>query len=272
MFKHIFIIFPFNGNFVHPEISIFFLVFINLVVFSLSGCGINNTDIAFQSDIFPGESKSFGSGVVTSIIESDENDTPLAVGVVFTSAALTNSDTANSSVKLRMPQTVASTQFDHIEVEWKPGGQSPAGIYDVPRFSFLFFIISEAERNKISGVGIDSVKMYLQPDPKFIPEDYKLLPLSGSAKKGTMFYDSTAKEFNGGIFDKTLIYRYYNGKLIALEIMIAKSFFETHRTFIGNVKQPEKFQLPGFYPLKYNIKFTGSQNKFTVSLINLKRH
>ena len=249
-----------------------FLFYLSVIYLSFSGCDINNTDIAFRTKIFSGESKNFGSGVVTSIIESDENDVPLAVGVVFTSAVLTSLDTTNLSATLKMPQTVASTQFDHVEVEWQPNGQLPQGINNTPNFSIRFYIITESEQNNILGISADSVKMYLRPDSQFIPKDYILLPGSGSPKKGVMFYDSTAKEFNSGIFDKALIYRYYNGKLIAIEIMISKSFLETNQTFIGDIKQPEKFQLPGFYPLKYNIKFTGSQNKYTVSLINLIRH
>jgi len=253
-------------------LQILTIVFICFIFFPLSGCDINNTDIAFQTKTFSGESKSFGSGVVTSIIESDKDDLPKAVGIVFTSAALRNLDTTNLSVILKMPQTVASTQFDHIEVEWQPNGKTSQGISNKPIISFRFYIITESEQNNISGLESDSVKMYLLPDSQFIPKNYILLQNSGMPKKGVMFYDSIAAKFNNEKFDKSLIYRYYNGKLIALEIIISKSFLEKNKTFIGEIKQPDKFQLPGFYPLKYNVKFTGSQNKYTVSLINLIRH
>ena len=257
--------------FIKQKFFFIFLAFFIVVIEIISGCEINDTDNSFQPRILAGESKSFGLGVVTSIIETDENDIPTAIGVVFTSAALEGLDTTNLSVTLRMPQTVASTQFDHIVVEWNPEGHSPEGIYDIPHFDFRFYIINEAEQNSISGIGADSIKMYRQPDSQFVPKDYKMIPNSGTPKIGVHFYDIASTELKGVPFDKTLIYDFYDGKIVSIEPMITKSFFETKTTFVGDIKQPEKFQLPGFYPLQYNIKFTGSQSKYTVALINLTR-
>ena len=257
--------------FIKQNFFIIFLVFFIVTIEFFSGCEINDTVNTFQRRILAGESKSFGMGVVTSIIETDENDIAIAVGVVLTSTALEGLDTTNLSVTLRMPQTIASTQFDHIVVEWNPKGHSPKEIYDIPHFDFRFYLINEAEQNNISGIGADSIKMYKPPDSQFVPKDHKMIPNSGTPKIGVRFYDTTSTELKVP-FDKTLVYDFYNGKMVSIEPMVTKSFLETKTIFVGDIKQPEKFQLPGFYPLNYNIKFTGSQSKYTVTLFNLKRH
>jgi hypothetical protein len=72
---------------------------------------------------------------------------------------------------------------------------------------------------------------------------------------GTHWTDTTAAEFHGQVFTKTLIYGSDKGKFCFIEPMFTKAFLETHPHFTANIKQPAEFQRGGYYPTSYKIDY-----------------
>lgn len=220
-----------------------------------------------------GESKKLGDGVVRSFVRTVEGR-PVAVGVTFTEAALNNLPTTGdrglgccqNETLLHLPQALEVPPFTHIAVNWNPNGHVPPGIYDKPHFDFHFYMMDDAERQKIAA---DDANFAKPPPAECVPAGHIATP--GVMKMGVHWIDPASPEFHGVPFTKTFMYGAYNGRVNFVEPMITKAQFETKQDSTDTIAQPKVYPL-GYFPTAYSVKYDAAAKEYTVVLEGLTAH
>ncbi len=132
------------------------------------------TAVSYAGEIISGDTKPLGNGTVTSWIKLGDDGKPQSIGITLTDGALNGLPGANDkgSIKLTsfpeistfeyvlsLPKEAALTPFNHISINWNPTGHPPE-CYGVQHFDFHFNMETEQEREAITDVGIDTLKVY----------------------------------------------------------------------------------------------------------------
>ena len=86
---------------------------------------------------------------------------------------------------------------------------------------------------------------------------------------GTHWTDPTSPEFNGQPFTATLVYGFYEGRVIHLEPMVTSDFLATQPDFTAAIKLPASFSEPGLYPGSYRVRFDSAAAEYVISLEGL---
>jgi hypothetical protein len=230
---------------------------------------------ASAEQIFIGESKKLGNGIVRSWMKLDAACKPLAIGVTFSESALTGlpmelpEGEHGFEYSLSLPEQAAGTPFKHIGLNWNPKGHEPDHIYTVGHFDFHFYMIPEKERLAITTEGEGMKKLQRQPAAEFVPEDYVYGPGSEFPRMGSHWAYKHAHEFHGQAFTATYIYGSYDGQFIFQEPMVTKAFLESKPNFSAPVKQAAKFAKPGYYPTHYSVNYDPQSREYSVALEGL---
>jgi CRISPR/Cas system CMR-associated protein Cmr5 small subunit len=218
-----------------------------------------------------GETKQLGAGEVRSWVSLDSNGNPTAIGVTFSEAALSTlpkeppPGQEGTEVSINFPQE-AGIPFKHIGLDWNPNGHIPAHIYDVPHFDFHFYTITEKERDRITVQGDDVARSQKQLPTEFLPEGYIYVPDAVVPRMGNHMINPLSKELHNQAFTSTFLYGSYDGRLIFAEPMITKAFLEAKTNITEVIKQPAKYQQPGYYPTKYSVRYDPVKKEYTVAL------
>jgi len=142
----------------------------------------------------------------------------------------------------------------------------PPDFYGNPHFDFHFYMNTPEERAKITCKGDDTLRVYKAPAPEFIPQDYITAPLTGEGAMGWHWFDPNSSEFHHS-FTKTMIYGFYDGKMVFIEPMITKAFLETKPNTNETIKLPKAYPMTGvYYPTAYTVKYDETNKQYTVSL------
>lgn len=167
-------------------------------------------------------------------------------------------------------------------VNWNPHGHGAPGVYDVPHFDFHFYTQPKAERDAIRpgpcGIIVnceDFARGSIPVPPAYLPADYTDLQMVEVAM-GNHLLDQTSPEWNGAPFTRTFIFGSYDGKISFLEPMITHAWLQglaTGQNASGcrPVKQPQAWQIAGWYPQQYCIRYRANRDDLTVSLENFRR-
>ncbi|WFE28138.1 hypothetical protein O7623_02710 [Solwaraspora sp. WMMD791] len=167
-------------------------------------------------------------------------------------------------------------------VNWNPHGHGAPGVYDVPHFDFHFYIQPKAERDAIRpgpcGIIVhcdDFVRGTVPVPPQYLPADYTDLQMVEVAM-GNHLLDQTSPEWNGSPFTRTFIYGSYDGRISFLEPMITHSWLQglvtgQHSSACLPIKQPAAWQVAGWYPQQYCIRYRANRDDLTVSLEDFRR-
>ena len=202
---------------------------------------------------FYGPEVQMGNGHVRSWINITRENLPLALGIEFTSNSFENlpSTTASFSADrfdLRLHQkALAVTPFDHITINWEPGGHEP--FYFQPHFDIHFYKITIAQQNAIT-----AVPPTLRP-ANYLPPSY-VIQGATVPQMGTHWLNPASPEFppTSAPFTHTFIYGSNNGQVIFLEPMITRAFLLSGTSFSTSYPQPIHFSPSGtYYPTAYNI-------------------
>ena len=234
----------------------------------LTGCNTDSTMMS-KSATTIGETKAFGSGSITSWVKTNDNGDPSSIGVTFKESAVASLETDSEMMTMLMlPMTSAMSMmmampFDHIEVDWVPEGDPAPSVYDKAHLDCHFFTMSMSEQMGMMG-GRDTTMM----DMKYLPNGYMMDSVSEEGM-GVHCMDTTAKEFHGQPFDHSFLYGFYHGNMAFMETMCAKSFLGTKASYTGDLKQPQAFKKPGYYPLKYSVQYDAINKEYTISIDNL---
>lgn len=178
---------------------------------------------------------------------------------------------------LALPSIVANRPgipFRWIGVNWQVEGHIPPGIYDLPHFDFHFYIASQEAVRGIAtgpcGIFMDCAhfERATQPVPaKYV--DHRHVNVGAAvAAMGNHLIDTTAPEFAKPPrkFTHTWIFGAYDGRITFYEPMITREFFMSRPNVCTPIKQPQAWQIAGYYPTRYCIRFHQRANKYTVSL------
>jgi hypothetical protein len=182
---------------------------------------------------------------------------------------------------LALPSAVAGRSdipFRWVAVNWNGEGHEPHGVYDLPHFDFHFYIASEESVRKI---GVGSCAFFIdcadferatRPVPAKYVHDHHVNVNAAVAAMGNHLIDTTSPEFADPPrkFTHTWIFGAYDGSITFYEPMITHEFLMTRRNICVPIKQPQAWQIAGYYPSRYCIRYHDSANKYTVSLEGLE--
>ncbi len=246
-----------------------------LAGFALSvmvGCSDSTTTTPSKAATVLGDSVVLGKGKAISWMKTDDLGNPTSIGVTLTDSALTGLPTDTTvfhGYTIKLPaDAIARTAYDHIGLDWNPIGHEPSFIYGAPHFDFHFYQMTSAEQMAIVPPG-DSALADKMPPANQMPPDYTsthgLVPFMG-----VHWGDTTSAEFRGQPFTKTMIYGFYNGKMVFTEPMITKAYLETKPNVTENLKLPTAYAKTGvYYATKYTVKYDAAAKSWTISLDGL---
>lgn len=218
-----------------------------------------------------------GNGTVRTWAKLNKQGKPQAIGVTFSENALAGlpetgagpPDMPSVMHELALPKEALITGFDHIGLDWNPKGHVPKGVYNVPHFDVHFYRVPVRELAQITAMGKDLARCERQPAKQYMPAGYILPPGTSVPGMGAHALDASSPELHGQPFTQTFMHGFYNGNLIFLEPMVAKSFLETKPNVVTPVKLPKAYARKGFYPTRYRISYDPVRKEYTVALEGL---
>ncbi len=74
------------------------------------------------------------------------------------------------------------------------------------------------------------------------------------------------REQRPGIFDRTFIYGTYQDKVAFIEPMFTLDYIKSKPENVDTIKLPESFQIDGYYPSKYEIKYFPKKKEYHIIL------
>lgn len=257
----------------------FLLCVKNLLILSLfSSCEIFNeenplieNDKNTQQITYYGPSKPLGNGKAQSFITLNKAGKPVAFGIAMNEKSLENLPSGQGEhgghnsfeYLLELPKQAGITPFKFVTLDWNPMGHEPEGIFDVPHFDFHFYLISNEERLTITPLAPDVMDTEI-PFSKYLPSAYIQLP-GRVPNMGVHWIDPTAPELNGEIFEKNFTYGTFKEKLAFMEPMISLDYIKSKPTVRADlVPLPEAFQLEGYYPAKYEVRFNAKRKEYLI--------
>ncbi|NND78992.1 MAG: DUF5602 domain-containing protein [Maribacter sp.] len=245
------------------------ILFFSLCLF-IFACNDDDGGDMIQTE-FAGPEVNVGDGQAWTYVQTDEEGTPLAIGVKFTEAALTNLPTGShhaDEFMMQLPSGITVPPFDHITLDWNEHGHEPMMVYDLPHFDIHFYFMSESERNKIGPN--DTIQFNKPLAAKYLPPMYLETP-GGVPRMGAHIIDLLSPEISGtDIFTHTFIYGKYDAKVNFLEPMVTKAFLDSKTTMNKEIRQPVEWQNSGYYPQRYSIDYDVSTNEYTILLTDLQ--
>jgi hypothetical protein len=205
-----------------------------------------------------------GNGTVHSWVKTDYTGKPKSVGLTMTSSALDGLPTSGPGHELHnafelplFPSAARLTPFNHIVINWNPGGHQPIPPYGTPHFDFHLYMMSSAERKKIPAVDSANPGAFAKfPPVAYLPAGYVTPPphIASEAKMGIHWINTNAPEVKGtGPFSYHFIYGSYDGKVNFIEPMITLDTFRAMSDFKEAVPRPEKVAITGYYPTLVHI-------------------
>jgi Domain of unknown function (DUF5602) len=249
---------------------------VGIVSITMVGC-TDNTTSPTKGGTFYGAPVTMGHGKARTFVKLDDNGKPTEYGVAMNEAAMTglpggdpNGHSHEYNYVLNLPTEAKELPVNHLEINWNPNGHEPEHIYTLPHFDFHFYTISQQERDGITAVGADTLKVMKIPEAQYAPAGYIQIP-GGVPRMGSHWIDPTSPEFNGHAFTKTYIYGFYDGKMAFFEPMITKAYLESKPNATETVKMPQAFQKSGYYPGSYTVGYDAATKEYVVSFGALKK-
>jgi hypothetical protein len=210
-----------------------------------------------------GSAVAVGNGTARTFVVPSSSGQPLSIGIELTASALDSLPSSTTEWVLPFPAGMNVAPWDHATLDWNPQGHPPMEIYGVPHFDFHFYTITTAEQMAIAG-GPDTTTVPAADVPVGYASQVMAVPMMG-----VHWTDTTAAEYHGQPFDKTFIYGFYHGREAFVEPMVTKTLLESHPDVSAPVKQPQTFQLAGFYPRSYSVRYDASSQVIRVTLDSL---
>lgn len=246
-----------------------------------------------------GVSARLGNGSVTSYAELDHTDTPTAVGLVFSAAALAGPPAASSDGHqcfdadgdgaiatdeclfthervIPLPDRVARREdmpFKWVLLNWNPRGHVPPGIYDLPHFDVHFYIepienIFAIEPGPCGPerVRCDQFEIGKRPVPvNYVSPDFQDVDAVVPAM-GNHLIDLSGPEFKGERFTRSWIFGAYAGRIIFYEEMVAQEYLLSRPDACSDIKSPQAVALSGYYPTRSCIRYDAATDEYLVSM------
>lgn len=166
--------------------------------------------------------------------------------------------------------------FQWVSLNWYPEGHPPPTptSWAKPHFGFYFYVASQEVVQQIRpgtcGELIDCEdfeRAKIPPLAQYLPEDYIDVGAAVPAM-GNHLINSTSPEFidPSQKFTHTFIYGAYDGHITFYEPMITREFLMTRPNECVLLKLPQAWEVSGYYPTEYCMRYLESQGEYTVSL------
>lgn len=230
-----------------------------------------------KSATYEGKAVRIGNGAAHTFVRTDAAGRPAAIGVAFTEGALDGLPKAAKGADpdfpfvLGMPGKGPKTVVDHVVVNWESAGHPPPKVYDTPHFDFHFYLVSQAERNKVRfRSDSESGDPRQQPPAELLPAGYVVPPGTAVSRMGVHAIDPASPEFHGQPFTATFIYGYYNKQLTFIEPMASLAFLQSKPDFSAPLARPASYTKTGTYPSSYSIRFDAATRSYEVTLADLR--
>ncbi len=264
----------------------------NAAVFAISNTPGN--EISSDSKYRP-DRASMGNGYFQAFVKQKNDGSPKSIGIKFPKQTLENLPTNvmhdgstcfdvdnNNEIDLHSECTGGHartlrfnsdlTPFNNITINWESHGHVPPGIYDSPHFDFHFYMTTDIERKKIFPgncpglLNCEVLEKAIVPIPEiYIHPDYLNTELA-FAHMGNHYVDGTSPELNGGEFTHTFILGSFDGHITFYEPMVSKEYLLTQPNICNPIKQPLAFEVEGYYPTTYCVRYNENSEMYKVSL------
>lgn len=241
-----------------------------VVVAGLAACG---TEAAAPADrTYRGPQVAVGAGMAWSEMVFDSSDELVELSVAFTEGALTNlpATLPNTEFIIPMPTQAPASVYNHIGINWQPNGHPPPMVYTVPHFDVHYYLISMAARDAMTPADpAYAAKIAKAPASGEAPPSYASDP-QGIPRMGTHWTDQTSHEFHGSPFTNTMVYGFYDGKMVFIEPMMTKAFLDSKPNETKSLKVPTKYPAPGRYPTSYRVAYDATTKEYHVTLLSFQ--
>lgn len=241
-----------------------------VTVASLAACGDEAS--APENRTFRGPQVAVGAGMAWSEMVFDSAEELQELSVVFTEGALNNlpATLPNTEFIIPMPTQAPATVYNHIGINWQPNGHPPPMVYTVAHFDVHYYLVSMSARDAMTPADpAFAAKAVKAPAAGEAPPSYVGDP-QGVPRMGTHWTDPTSHEFHGSPFTNTMIYGFYDGRMVFLEPMMTKAFLETKPNETKALKVPAKYPAPGRYPTSYRVAFDATAREYRVTLLGMQ--
>jgi hypothetical protein len=220
-------------------------------------------DLKFNT--FKGPQVQMGDGKARSWITISHTGMPAEIGIEITADALTSQpqeQDAHPEYTLPLHQkALAVTPFDHIGINWNPGGHPPFDLFGVPHFDFHFYLISVEDQIAIPPHFVTTL-----PPAGYMPSSYMPDPV-GIPMMGVHW--SEPGTVAPGTFTHTMIYGSYNDAFIFVEPMVTLDYLLSGSSVSKPYAQPTLFAETGtYYPTTYNIYWDEKKQHVYITLSN----
>jgi hypothetical protein len=222
--------------------------------------------------VFYGPATPLGKGVARAWVSVDDSGNPTAVGVNLSEKATENLGHEPMMFLLKLPKQGGLTLYDHIALDWNPGGHPPMDIYTLPHFDLHFYMISPEARMAIPGMapfGPSGIQFDTPAVPQaYVPPGYHMDP-GIVPQMGVHWADENSPEFNGQTFSTTYILGSYQGNFIFHEPMFTLDFLRTKPNVTIPIPQAAAVQRSGYYPQSYSYSYSATPKEYTIALTDL---
>ena len=276
-----------------------------LVLFILTLCSGCTQEVPAGKRLL-GEPQSLGAGTTHAYVDLDENKVPTAIGVLFTAGMLDDLPEAPNKTSrcfdlngdgeiadmgecdgdeeriLWFPEEFelkADLPFKYVMLNWNPMGHPlPAPPpWAVPHFDFHFYTqdLAEVEAMRTGPCGFylncDDFELAIKPVPaKYVHPDH--IDVGAAVPRmGNHLVNSISPELveDTQKFTHTWIIGAYDGHVTFWEPMITHEFIASRQDVCIAFGQPEAWEIGGYYPTSYCIRYIRESDSHTVSLEGL---
>ncbi len=223
---------------------------------------------ADNTHTFKGSKIAVGQGTAWTEMTVGDGNSLEGLALVFTPEALVGLPPTLPATEyiIPLPSEAPATVFNHVGVNWQPQGHAPATIYSVPHFDIHFYLISSQERDAMTPADpAFATKALRVPDAAHLPAGFGSDPMP-IPRMGSHWADPNSHEFHGSAFTSTLIYGFYDAKMVFIEPMMAKSFIESNPNFSAPIVTPTAYPKSGRYPTIYSVTYDASAREYRVKL------
>jgi hypothetical protein len=265
-------------------------------------------DAAADPTTVYGEAQKLGDGFARVYAELDGEGAPRVIGVSFDQSMLEGLPAmpngwsrcfdknengridahgeCNGDYELRfaLPEELVqrgAMPFRWVSVNFNPMGHPPPAppVWAVPHYDFHFYIMPPEEVAKIRPgpcselIDCDDFERARIPVPaRYVHADH--IDVGAAVPDmGNHLIDSKSAELvlEGRAFTHTFIFGAYDGHVTFYEPMITLAYLETRPDVCVPIKQPEAWEIEGYYPTSYCIRHLTADQRYTVSLEDFVR-
>jgi hypothetical protein len=208
-----------------------------------------------------------GNGSVQAWVTENREAEPTSAGLSISAGALYNLPQEMTNVVLELPKGKCKNFYTFVMLDWNPMGHEPPGIYDLPHFDVHFYIIPDEERLAMTPDKIGEFENL--PSAEYVPAGYFRGP-GFVPFMGVHWLDGASPELHGATFTKTFIWGSYDGEFVFWEPMVTRDYLLTRPNEVIDIPQPAAYKQDGWYPMKYEISYSKSGNRYIIALRDIQ--